>query len=224
MVLEFLDQNEAAFTVIFSAVVATATIVYAILTWSLVSETKKMRKVQTEPKISVIVQSREEWIGFIDMIIQNIGLGPAYDIKFEIEPDYEKFGGRLISEYGFIKNGLKYFGPNQKMQFFFTNLTENYEEKGKHSFEIKVSYQNCVGNSYKDIYIIDFSQFDGLDQLGKPPLHEIADNIKRIQTNIGHISSGFHKMKVIMYTKEDMEEERKQYLDSKNQSTTEDKN
>lgn len=224
MVLEFLNQNEAAFTVIFSAVVATATIVYAILTWRLVSETKKMRKVQTEPKISVIVQPKEEWIGFIDMIIQNIGLGPAYDIKFEIEPDYEKFDGKLLSEYGFIKNGLKYFGPNQKMQFFFTDLSENYEEKRKHSFEIKVSYQNSVGNSYEDIYIIDFSQFDGLDQLGNPPLHEIADNIKRIQTDIKLISSGFHRMKVIMYTKEDMEEERKQFLDSRNQSKTEDKN
>ena len=222
MVLEFLDQNESAFTVIFSAVVATATIVYAILTWRLVSETQKMREVQTEPKISVIAQSREEWIGWIDMIIQNIGLGPAYDIKFEIEPDDKKFDGRLVSEYGFIKNGLKYFGPNQKLQLFFTSLTEKYEELIKLSFEIKVSYQNSAGNSYEDIYVIDFSQFDGLNQLGKPPLHEIAKNIEKIQKDIGHISTGFHRMKVIMYTKEDMEEERKQLSDLRHQSTTED--
>ena len=55
MVLEFLNQNSGAFTVIFSALVAIATIVYAILTGRLVSETRKMRGVQTEPKVSVTI-------------------------------------------------------------------------------------------------------------------------------------------------------------------------
>lgn len=219
MILEFLGQNESAFTVIFSAVVAIATIVYAILTWRLVSETQKMREVQTEPKISVIVQPREEWIGLIDMIIQNIGLGPAYNIKFEIKPDYEKYDGRSLSDYGFIRNGLKYFGPNQKLQFFLTSLTEKFEEKIKNSFEIKVTYQNCIGKIYEDIYVVDFSQFDGLNQLGKPPLHEIAENIKSIQKDINSISTGWHRMKIIMYTKEDVEEEMEQ-LRSRYQSNT----
>lgn len=219
MILEFLDQNESVFTVIFSAVVAIATIVYAILTWRLVSETRKMREVQTEPKIAVIVQPREEWIGLIDMIIQNIGLGPAYDIKFEIKTNYEKYDGRCLSEYGFIRNGLKYFGPNQKLQFFLTSLTEKFEEKIKNSFEIKVTYKNYVGKIYEDIYVIDFSQFDGLNQLGEPPLHEIAKNIKAIQKDINSISTGWHKMKVISYTKEDEEEEIKR-LTSKHQSKT----
>ena len=118
MGLEFLNQNSGAFAVIFSAVVAIATIVYAILTWRLVSETRKMREAQTEPKISATIQPREEWINFIDMVIQNIGLGPAYNIKFEINPDFEYIKGKFLSELGFMKNALKYLAPNQKLQFF----------------------------------------------------------------------------------------------------------
>lgn len=98
MVLEFLGQNESAFTVIFSALVAIATLVYAILTWRLVSETRKMREAQTEPNISVTIQPREEWMNFVDLIIQNIGLGPAYNIKFEINPDFKTFTGKFLSE------------------------------------------------------------------------------------------------------------------------------
>jgi len=49
-------------SLIFSALVAVSTMVYAVLTWKLVSETKKMREAQTEPKISVSIQPREEWI------------------------------------------------------------------------------------------------------------------------------------------------------------------
>jgi len=114
--------------------VSIATAVYAILTWKLVSETRKMREVQTEPKIFVTIQPREEWINFIDLVIQNTGLGPAYNIKFEVNPDFEYVKGKFLSELGFVKNGLKCLAPNQKLQFFLTSMIENPEEKLKKSF------------------------------------------------------------------------------------------
>ncbi len=218
--VEFLNENSGAFAVIFSAVVAIATIVYAILTWKLVSETRKMREAQTELKVSVTIQPREEWINLIDMVIQNIGLGPAYNIKFEINPDFEYMKGKFLSELGFMKNGLKYLAPNQKLQFFLT--IENFEEKTKKPFEIRVTYQNSIGKTYKDVYMIDFSQLIGLSQLGEPPLYKIAKNVEEIKKDIHHLSTGFHKIKVIMYTKEDVEEERKQLLERFKQPKKED--
>jgi len=216
-VLEFLNQNVGAFTVIFSAVVAIATMVYAILTWKLVSETRKMREAQTEPKISVTAQPREEWINFVDMIIQNIGLGPAYNIKFRVNPDFEYEKGSFLSELGFMKNGLRYLAPNQKIQFFLTSLVEDFEAKVKVRSEVKVAYQNSVGKTYEDLYLIDFSQFLGLSQLGEPPLYKMAKNIEDIRKDIHHLSTGFHRMRVTMYTKKDVEEETKQRLERANQ-------
>ena len=211
--LEFLNQNSGAFAVVFSAIVAIATIVYAILTWELVSETKKMRESQTEPKVSVTIQPREEWINFIDMVIQNIGLGPAYNIKFEVSPDFEYTKGGFLSNLGFIKNGLGYLSPNQKLQFFLTSLSENFEVKTKKPFKIKVTYQNSLGKKYEDVYIIDFSQLIGLSQLGEPPLYKIAKNIDDIRKDIHNLSTGFNRLKVIRYTKEEVEKETKQMLE-----------
>ena len=222
MGLEFLNQNSGAFAVIFSAAVAIATIVYAILTWKLVSENRRMRKAQTEPKIFATIQPREEWIGFIDMVIQNIGLGPAYNIKFEVNPDFEYAKGEFLSELGFMKNGLRYLAPKQKLQFFLTGMSENFKEKTKKTFEIKVTYQNSVGKKYEDVYMIDFSQLIGLSQF-EPPLYTIAKNIEKIQKDINYLSTGFHKMKVIRYTKEDVEEERKQQLERINKYRKENK-
>jgi len=215
--LEFLNQNSGAFAVVSSAVVAIVTAVYVILTWKLVSETRKMREAQTEPKVSIIIQPREEWVNFIDMVIQNIGLGPAYNIKFEVNPDFEYTKGEFLSNLGFIKNGLKYLAPNQKLQFFLTSMIENFEEKIRKPFEIKVTYQNSIDKVYEDIYLIDFSQLIGLSQLGEPPLHKIAKNIEEIKKDISHLSTGFHQMKVIVYTKKDIEEETRQRLRQANQ-------
>jgi len=197
-------------TVIFSGVVASATVVYAILTWKLVSETRRMREAQTEPKVSLCIQPREELINFIDLVIQNVGLGLAYDIKFKISPDFEYAKGRFLSELGFMKNGVRFIAPNQKIQFFLTSMIENFEEKIEKSFQVTITYKNSVGKTYEDEYPIDFSQFIGLTQLGEPPLYKIAKNIESIQRDIQHLSTGFYKMKVIRYTKEDVEEERRQ--------------
>ena len=52
--LNFLNSNTGSFTLLFTFIVALATVVYAVLTWRLVSETEKLRIVQTEPDISVL--------------------------------------------------------------------------------------------------------------------------------------------------------------------------
>jgi len=109
-----------------------------------------------------------------------------------------------------MKNGVRFIAPNQKIQFFLTSMIENFEEKIEKSFQVTITYKNSVGKTYEDEYPIDFSQFIGLTQLGEPPLYKIAKNIESIQRDIQHLSTGFYKMKVIRYTKEDVEEERRQ--------------
>ena len=140
------------------------------------------------------------------MVIQNIGLGPAYDIKFKVDPDFEYSENMFLSELGFIKNGIRYLAPNQRIRFFLTSLAEDSERKIQRPFEIKVTYRNAIGKIYEDTYLIDFSELIGLRQLGEPPLYKIAKSIEKIEKEIYHLSTGFHKMRVVIYTRQDEEE------------------
>ncbi len=218
MSLEFLNQNSGAFVIIFSAIVAIATVVYALLTWRLVSETKRMREVQTEPKISIIAQPREEWINFVDMIIQNIGFDTAYNIKFKIDPDFEYRDGKFLSDLGFMKKGLAYLAPNQGLRFFLTSMVEKFEEKIDRPFEFEVIYENSIGKNFKETYSIDFSELVGLSQVGEPPMYKIVKNLEKLQDSLSKIASGFRKIKVITYTPKDIEEENKQLLEQLEQA------
>lgn len=133
--LDFLNQNSGALTVIFTAVVTISTVVCAVLTALLVAETRRMRQVQTEPKVEVIVKSREEWISFIHVYVRNIGLGPAYDIAFDIVAETGGEGARaLIDDFtkaNFFQTGLKYLGPGQEVVSGYTRMTEQFEEKNR---------------------------------------------------------------------------------------------
>ena len=73
---------------IFAGIVAASTLVYAVLTWRLVGETRRMREVQTEPQISVRAELSERGDhGGIDLVIRNEGQGAAYKINFKFEGD-----------------------------------------------------------------------------------------------------------------------------------------
>jgi hypothetical protein len=220
-ILEFLNLNSGAVTAISTVFLTIITFVYVLLTRSISKETEMMRKAQTAPNISVTIQSEEESINLIDLIIKNIGLGPAYNVKFEINPDFEdRFLSGKLSDIGFIKNGLPYFAPNQEFKILLTNITENDEEKLKKAFEIEITYESNIHEPYSNTYLIDFSQQCGLSS-GEPPLYRIADDIEQIQKDINHISTGFTKLKVIRYTKEDIDEENKQFLEQFKQQKAE---
>ena len=51
-------------------------------------------------------------------------------------------------------------------------------------------------------------EIKGTSQLGKPNLYSIANSLEGIQKDIGHIVSGFKRVKAEIYSKEDRELER----------------
>jgi hypothetical protein len=219
-ILKFLNENAGAVGVIFSGLVTLATLVYAALTWKLVSETRRMRKAQTDAKVTVRVEPRKEAINFLYFIVANEGIGPAYDIKFALQPVPSKEINESILDkiksLGFISQGLEYLSPNQEIRTFLTSMLENFEKKIETAINLKVSYKNSSGEKTEDMYLIDMSIFKGLNQVGKPDLYSIAKDIEKIQKDFHNISTGFTKLKVITQTKSDFIREEQQQLEEAN--------
>jgi hypothetical protein len=84
-----------------------------------------MRKIQTDPNISLFLEPRGQHNEITDLFIQNIGLGSAYNIKLEVLSDYiygiwnlDNKGMKLqeprilnASKALIIKDGINYLAP-----------------------------------------------------------------------------------------------------------------
>ena len=212
--LEFLNQHSGALTVIFSAVVTLSTVVYAVLTAILVAETRRMRHVQTEPKLEVVTKPREEWIALLHVYVRNIGLGPAYDISFDVYPETGGEGAQaLIDDFtraNFLRIGLKYLGPGQEVVSGYSQMTEKHEQKIESILVFGVRYRGATGRTYEENFRLDFSEFKGRTQIGRPHLYTIAQNLERIQNDIHHLTTGFRRIRADVYNSEDRERERKE--------------
>ena len=194
---------------VFSGVVALSTGVYAFLTWKLVSETRRMREAQTEPRVSVQLElSNQAGYGGLQLVIRNEGMGPAQDISFEVQGDLEHFVtngiGRRIDEIPVIKDGLKHLGPDRQFTLILGWLFgEAFQRANKNPWIFHVSYKSQAGKLRKEAYVLDFSAFSHLIIGGGDPLRGIEKHLDAIQKEFGYLGTGFHKARIITQTKEE---------------------
>lgn len=210
-VLDFLNKNSGALTVIFTGVVTLATAVYAVLTWLLVNETRLMRQVHTEPKLEITARSLDIAIHIVRLHIRNIGLGPALNVKFSprVIAGGESAQNLLaeFTETNFFSVGLAYFGPGQKRTSHYTQMTEDHDGKIASVLAFDVAYESVTGKRYKEALTIDMSEQKGSYQLGKPHIYAIVQSLEKIKKDIHHITTGFKRVRADVYTREDRKAE-----------------
>lgn len=167
-----------------SLVLAIATAVLAAATIVLTWETRRMREVQSEPDVFVQLEPEPGNIPDIYLVIGNIGQGAAYNIKFDINPDYEYQKGKLLSELSYINDGISYLARNQIIKSHLIWLHANNRlpfEKLYTPFNIVVKYENKRGKKYTRIYPIDLGQFKDLTSVSLP---SIPKNIEKIEEHL----------------------------------------
>lgn len=209
--LQYLNANSGVLMLIFSAVVAISSVVYAHLTRLLVDETRKMRQAQTDPRIEVFLKPREEWINLVYLCVRNIGLGPAYDIAFRIEKTGNTSGAEaLVNDFAqskFFETGVRYLGPGHDLFSNPTQMTKQFEEKIDAILIVNVTYRNAVGVQIADSYRLDLSEWRGRRQGGIPHLYTISQTLDRMQKDIQRLASGFQRLNVDIYDSEDRKRE-----------------
>lgn len=209
--LSWLRDNNAALTALFSLVVTGATVFYARLTHQLVLETRRMREAQTQPHVVVRVDSSILELGFLNLLVENVGQGPAYDVTFALDADFEMEKGRRLSQVGFVKHGLKYLSPRQKFTTFLRSFigtpNEQLEGPDRLRFTIAVRYRDAAGKRFDERFEIDFAHLVNLMQIGHHPEVTVARSLEKIQKALTDIASGWSKPKVISYSPADIERE-----------------
>jgi hypothetical protein len=224
-VLKFLNDNSGAFTVVFTVVVAVATVFYAVLTWRLVKETERMRAAQTDPHVAVRIEPSDVWINLVMLVIENVGAGPAYDVKLSVTPDFTTANKQPLSELGMFKYGLPYMAPGQRVSHFLTSVTEDMPElekaDGRYRFTITARYRTAGGAQQESDYPIDFMQLIGLSTIGEPPLRDINKQLEKLAHSLAHIEGGFGRMKVDVYTETDRAEAKKEFLERRKRAIAE---
>jgi len=181
-------------TLILSGVIAIATVIYAIFTFYLAKatqvlalETKMMREFQTDPKLSVFLTSSIVDVILKNLVIQNIGSGPAYNVKFELSNDFTLYDGRKLSEIRIIKGGIPYIPPKEKYEFVITDAP--YTKYADEHLTINATYQNSENKSISEKFIIDFSLWKNLKVINIDGINQVVNKLQEISNNLKNLGT-----------------------------------
>ena len=196
-----------------AAILAITTIVYAWITRRMLNETKRMRESQTEPHVFVNVQPMERAKFILNMVIQNIGHGPAYDLKFKVEPDILLEPAYKISEINLMKNGFRYLAPDQKLECIVAYSIAEAKKKEKTLHDVTVSYRNKDRKAFEETFTLDFTEYFGMRYSDTDPNKGIIEKLDAIHKDIDSVSrSSGSKLRVITQTKQEYDEEIRKQL------------
>lgn len=185
--MDWLWNNSPIINASSTLVIAVFTMIYAAVTIWLAFETRKLRRVQTTPRVTI--RAEETIYGFngYDLTIQNEGAGVAKNVRFRFEGDPSFFrnafvegGPPTIPELPIIKNGLDYLEHGQVHRFpLGTVLHGEFSRAAKCPWKFNVQYEDIYGKYYNNDYTVDFAIFLG-GIFATNHLEEISDHLKGI--------------------------------------------
>lgn len=185
-IINWLNTNDGAIVGIATVVLVGITGYYAYLTW-------RMLKANNTPEIAISLCPHEAYLPCVMLCIENIGTGAARKILFQTDLSFSADEERALEEVGFLRDGIDYLGPGQKIEHFLVSVLGKLDDLKKTPLEIGVTYTDSVKRTYQRSFYLDFGEYEGYSRVGTSPLFEIAEATKDIQKDLHYLTTGMHK-------------------------------
>ncbi len=153
---------------------------------NLVEEIKQVHKSECIPYVFVDIKPKEGQIQVLEVVIRNIGGGPAFNFNCKFTPDvlYREKPKITISDLPIFKN-LKVLPPKEEIKFFFAPALEYMKDTTKpKEFEVFVSYGDIFEETHNDSFHIDLKVRNILLFTEEKGLNDVAKEVERLTREI----------------------------------------
>jgi len=117
----------------------------------MVKEMRETRIAQDRPH--VLVEVDYTYSPALDIVIRNIGHGPAKNITFDPLPDLVTHRGKNLSDFAYFRNGLDSLSPGGEIRTFWDmahQLIPFLDQQGiDEGFVITARYESVTGETYQ---------------------------------------------------------------------------
>ena len=153
--------------------------IYAVLTWRYVRLTNRLLKTTTDtPHIAIYLSFDDSRVTDIMLCVENIGTGPAHDVKFPGDLSFPTRPSMSLEDVGFLKGGINYLRPGGKRECYLSSLIKLVELK-ETPLKISVTYKDSEKKKeYSHCFSLDFGEYMNTP-VKRSPLHNISETLQR---------------------------------------------
>ena len=140
---------------------AIATIVMAMATKRLESETRKSREDSQRPKLSAKLKPNKDVWEFVELVIANVGKGPAFNVRFRLVGDEADLDAHSVVTRG-NSAPISFIGPSESETYMLNSTRALSQDPPIKPFRVHIDYADLNGNQIQEDVVLDAHQFEGL--------------------------------------------------------------
>src|SRR4028118_1428850 len=147
------------------------------------------RQATTGGRPLIIVSEDYENLPTINLIIQNVGPGPAKNINFHFSSPIESSDGFVLSDLTLFQEGITSLAPGARIVCYWDEL-ENLqplirEGELQRNATVTVEYQDIAGGNYSHDWEIDPGLYEDLRTQGYSSMDDLVDAVEQVAEAIG---------------------------------------
>ena len=132
----------------------------------------------------IIVTEDYENLRTINLVVQNVGYGPAKNITFAFSSPVESSDGYVLSDLAFFEEGITSLAPGGRIVCYWDELPNLQpilqEGRLERSITVTVNYEDIIGGSYSHNWEVDPMLYQGLRTIGYRNVSDLVDIVEKI--------------------------------------------
>lgn len=146
---------------------------------------EQMREERTTGGRPLVTVSEDyESLPSLNLVVQNIGHGPAKDISFSFSSAVISSDGFVLSDLAIFQEGLTDLAPGAKIVGYWDKL-ENLlpmirENRLQREISVTVRYRDLLGGSYEHEWAIAPWRYEGLRNVDYGGMSDLVDAVQRL--------------------------------------------
>lgn len=178
----------------FTLILVVITAYYAYWTRRMVTATFEVENLRKKPALVASVSRSEKLDSVAEIKLENYGLSPAFEVKFEVvddfylwPPDQSGKGGNKLSELLLISKGFSVLAPKQRIVIPVLLLGQYALDLRDQAHKLIVTYKDSQGLSEKTVLYIDFASVPD-HRIGETEETKTRKALEKIQKELNKLN------------------------------------
>lgn len=154
-------------------------------------EGKATRLDQSRPYVVITVEQGRTMFGLVDLVIRNVGAGPAHNVTIKADPPLERARQTQgvvppIAEVRYFNEPIPLMPPGYELITFFDRMSERCEADPPlpERYTFTVSYDDGHGHDWTEENVVDLGLQHDLLFSEVYGTHHVADALRDIRTQL----------------------------------------
>lgn len=126
--------------------------------------TRQVRLDQTRPYVMASFEPGITWFNSVDLLVQNIGAGPAHDVKITVDPPLARADDSdpKLTTARYFNERVPLMPPRYELRTYFDSMTERHGKDLPERFTFILTYHDGHGHEFEESIVQDLGIMNDL--------------------------------------------------------------